>query len=301
MRKVFDLLLLLFFFLFLFWQKDKFISSYNYLLSSPCDQPITYKIGELDPGYGLTQEKFLARTEEANQIWSKTVDKNLFAYKPDGKITINLIYSDTQSIADKLGSLQNNLKSGKQSLDSSIAEYKNLQADFQKKLQAFNAQVDNWNKLGGAPEEVFNQLKTQQDELKAEADKLNQMASQLNLSAQNYNLGVSQYKQSVQTFKQALNVNPEAGVYTGSLSQIDIYLTNSQKELVHTLAHEMGHALSLSHVDNPQAIMYPYSSEMIKPDSQESSQLQVYCNQKNINLALTRLKDLFTNIFHKSI
>lgn len=292
MRKVFDILLLLIFILFLFWQKDRIVSSYNYFLASPCDQPITYKIGELDPGYGLSQEKFLDRIDEANQIWSKAVNKNLFAYKTDGQITINLIYSDRQSIADKLNFLQNNLKSGKQSLDSSIAQYQSLQADFQKKLQAFNAEIENWNKLGGAPEEIFNQLKTQQNELKTEADQLNQMASQLNLSAQNYNLGVSQYKQSAQSLKQALKINPEAGVYNGSLAQIDIYLTSSQKELIHTIAHEMGHALTLPHIDDPQAIMYPYSSEVTKPTSEESAQLQAYCSQKNYNLTIPRLKVL---------
>lgn len=248
----------------------------------------------MDSGYGLTKEKFLGQIDEANQIWSKVVNKNLFSFDPQGKIVINLIYSQRQSMADKLNSLENNLKTGKQSLDSSVAQYQNLQADFSKKLQAFNAEVENWNKLGGAPEEVFNRLKTQQEELKAEADKLNQMANQLNLSAQEYNLGVSQYQQSAQTLNKALSVNPEAGVYNGSLPQIDIYLTSSQKELIHTLAHEMGHALGLSHLDNQQAIMYAYTNEVIKPDNQEASQLQAYCHQRNFDLTLSYFKGLLS-------
>lgn len=292
MRKIFNLLLFFIFFLFLFWQKDKIISSYNYLLAGPCDKSITYRVGEVDAGYGLSQEQFLERIAEGNQIWSKVVGKNLFTYNPQGKIVINLIYSDRQSMADKLNSLGNKLNTGKQSLDSSIAEYDNLKADFEKKLQAFNTEIENWNKLGGAPTEIFNQLNNQQEELKTEADKLNQMAASLNLSARKYNLGVGQFKESAKNFKQALSIKPEAGVYNSSIPQIDIYLTSSQKELVHTLAHEMGHALGLSHLDDPQSIMYQYTNGVIKPGSQESSQLLAYCNQKNFNLAISHLRDI---------
>lgn len=292
MRKIFDLLLLFFLFFLLFWQKDRVVFSFNYLLASPCDRPITYQVGEVDKGYGLTREQFLGRTEEATQIWSKVVSKNLFTYNPQGKIVVNLIYSQRQSMADNLNSLQDNLKTGKQSLNSLVAEYKNLQADFENKLQAFNAEVSNWNKLGGAPEESFNRLKSQETELKAEADKLNQMASQLNLSVKQYNLGVSQFNQSAQTFNQVMSVKPEAGLYNGSIPQIDIYLTSSQKELIHTLAHEMGHALGLSHLDDPQSIMYKYTNEVLQPDNQEASQLQIYCSQRNLDLVLERVNEV---------
>lgn len=299
MRKTFDLLLLLFLLFFLFWQKDQIIANYNHLLASPCDQAITFRAGEVDQGYGITREQFLTKIEEAGQIWSKVVEKNLFEHDSQGKMTINLIYSERQSMADKLDSLEANLRAGRQSLNSLNAEYKNLQADFEKKLQAFNAEVSNWNKLGGAPEETFNRLKSQEAELKAEADKLNQMARQLNLSAQKYNLGVGQFNQSAETFNQAITAIPEVGFYYGSSSQIDIYLTSSEKELIHTLAHEMGHALGLSHTDEPQSIMYPYTSEVIQPDSQETSRLQDYCRKRNLDLVRERIGTILDEQFKR--
>ena len=292
MRKIIDLILLFLLVCLLIWQRERLIYSYGYFLSSPCDQPLTYRLGEVDSGYGLSKDQFLSKIESGNQIWSKVVSKNLFAYKTDGEIEFNLIYSDRQSMIDQLDTLESNLQTGKQSLNSLLAEYKGLQADFENKLQAFNAEVEKWNKQGGAPEEVFNRLKSQQAELQIEADRLNQMAGRLNLTAQKYNLEVSQYNQSAKKFEQALNETPEAGIYDSSIPKIDIYLTNSNEELVHTLTHEMGHALNLPHNDNSQSIMYPSSNEVLEPDSLESSQLQAYCNQKNINLLITNLREL---------
>jgi len=291
MRKIIDLVLLGFLFLFLFWQKETIVYNVKFLTASPCDIPITYRLGEVDSGYGLDKQHFLGKIAEASKIWSSVVGKNLFEFHPNGKITINLIYSERQSMLDNLNQLEENLKSGRQSVEATIAEYKKLEADFKQKIQTFNQEVESWNKQGGAPEEVFNQLIRQQEELKNEADKLNNLANQLNLSVKQYNLGVSQFNQQARNLTQAIREKPEAGLYDGSVPKIDIYLTSSDKELVHTLAHEMGHALGLNHTANPKSIMYPYTNEIIQPDNQEKQELKIYCQQKNLNIILTHLAE----------
>ena len=288
MRKIFDTLLLLVFLVFIFLYKDQIKNNFQFLLQSPCDTPITYKLGEVDSGYGLTKQQFLTDLSSAGEIWDTVVKKNLFAYDSNGKITVNLIYSDRQAISDNLNQLENKLQGGKVSLQALESEYKNLQADFQEKLKSFNDKVNSFKK--NATEDEYNQLLTEQAELKAEADKLNSLAGELNLSVKEYNFAVSQYNQGLGTLQEAITSRPEAGIYNGSIPKIDIYLTSSSAELTHTLAHEFGHALGLAHTTSAQSIMYPLTNEVLAPDAEESQTLSHYCSLRNWEIVAARIK-----------
>lgn len=275
------------------------MSNTRFLLAGRCDVPIGYRLGTIDQQYGLTPEQFLIKVKEAGQVWDQVIDKNLFVYDSSAKLTINLIYSERQSMMDNLKKLEGDLKSGQQSLETMKAEYQSLAANFEKRLAVFNEEINFWNKQGGAPEEAFNRLRKKQEELKEEAEKLNSLALNLNLTVEKYNLEVGQFNQAAGLFTQAIVNKPEAGLYDGSVPKIDIYLTTSQAELLHTLSHEFGHALGLPHSNNNQAIMYSLSSEYIKPVKEEAEALKSLCQQKNFELWLKITTEDLNNKLHQ--
>ena len=54
---------------------------------------------------------------------------------------------------------------------------------------------------------------------------------------------------------------PEEGIYDPANQRIEVYFNINRSEMVHTIAHEFGHALDLPHNDNRLSIMFPYSTQ----------------------------------------
>jgi len=279
-KKVFYLLLIVVVLGFTYSNLEK----YKSLLASlhPCKQPITYRVDTVDPKFNLTQKKFTDTVAEAAKIWNSQYGKNLFVYDTNGKLSINLIFDERQAASNRINQLENELEGEKGKLDEQIKSYRAQVAEFKNRLAAHNTTVESWNRQGGAPEEEFNKLNAEQKDLQAEADKLNGVAAKLNLTSENYNLGVGKLNSAIGDFNEDLEKKPEEGLYIGESNRIEIYFNNNRQELVHTIAHEFGHAIGMDHVANARAIMYPFSTKTVSLTSDDVSELEQVCREKSV-------------------
>lgn len=252
---------------------------------NPCIEPATYTLGTFDTKFGISKEYFLDAIAEAEAIWEKPAGKNLFDYVPEGSprdLKVNLIYDYRQQATSKLSNIgivvENNrasFESLKVKFDALKAEYEqakqtfNIRVDaFNKKQQAYEKDVNYWNSRGGAPKEEFNKLEDRKEALQVESkkiqnlqNKINEQAEEINAMVVALNRLIASLNLSVEKFNstnEARGESFEEGVYTsdGVNSEIDVYEFSNQDKLVRVLAHELGHALGLDHVDDPKAIMY---------------------------------------------
>ncbi len=249
---------------------------------SLCDSPIHYRIDTVDPKFNLSRDEFISDVNQAAKLWEIPIGKNLFISGSKAELSVNLIFDERQSLTNQINQLESQVQTNKLDLAPQVNEYKNQSLQFEAKLQAFKKEVEEWNSKGGAPEDVYNKLSRQQKDLQAEASRLNEMARSLNISTRNYNSQVGQLNQTIRTFNQDLTSRPEEGIFKGPENRIEIYFDISHQELVHTLAHELGHALGLDHISNPKAIMYYKTNQIIQASDDDIAALNYLCRRHSI-------------------
>lgn len=273
----------------------------------PCQKPITYEIGKFDQRFGMSQKNFLAVLAVAEGIWEKPSGLNLFQYAPSGTLKINLIYDYRQDATVKLRELGIVVKDDKATYDKIKNDFTVLQksyltdkSDLENQITeldrlnvAYNQEIELLNRRGGATpaearrldiergqlDQMYSDLKVQQNLLNDKVDKLNALADALNQLAHTLNLTVDKYN----TIGATQGREFEEGTYTSSATgqEIDIYQYSDSTKLVRVLAHELGHALNLPHVTSTKAIMYYLNSgvnEKLAPA--DLLLLQQHCNIK---------------------
>lgn len=285
MKKLLVLIVIILIAVFAFWQiKPLNTFAANIIYVSPCDAPLTYKIGSVDPRFNLSEDAFKQDIQEAAGIWDTAQGKKLFSYDPKGDITISMVYDERQSLTNKINTLDTTLDTQKGQLTPQLEEYKKRVSEFKQRLAAFNQQVAYWNQQGGAPEDEYNKLNQEQESLQRESNELSAMAQSLNQSTEEYNQDVQELNSTVDVFNTQLKGKPEEGQYTEDKNgkKIVIFFNTTKDELIHTLTHELGHALHMNHVSNVNSIMHPLTNEVVTPSSSDLRELSLVCEKRNI-------------------
>lgn len=244
---------------------------------SKCQVPVTYRIGSIDESFGLTEDEVRMAVADAESLWENASGQNLFTYDPEGVLTINFIFDERQALTEEEHTLRDVLDR-KESLNSDLhAEYEELVdeyerlkrtyisrvAQYENALAIHNGEVAYWNNRGGAPESVYSRLNAEERRLSAESrelsgytDRLNELVDDINLLGEESSARIRDYNNTVRDYNDRFTQGREFTQGDYYRDTINIYQFKDAQELRLVLAHELGHALSLGHVEDAQSIMH---------------------------------------------
>lgn len=295
MRRLIFVILLVIVGVSLYFPYKKYIneSLNRWMKFSFCDRPIKYRVNSVDKRFNISKEEVEKDVDVASQIWEKIVDKNLFEKSSNGELKINLVYDDRQEILRNIYMLETTVNSQKTQIESTNSQYEVDKAELEKELEDLNKQIDYWNSRGGAPKNIYEALTRKQLELKKKINQLNSLADDINNKVSQINEDVHQLNNNVNNFNSTTQVHPEMGLYTSGINEIDIFFFGTKEDLIHVLAHEMGHSIGLDHVTDKDAIMNPVTSASLDPTEQDKNEIISLCKNKNrIDLIKNDLQNL---------
>lgn len=255
----------------------------TYQLSyNACDNPIPYTLGSVDPKFEITTSRANEDIQKAATIWNSAYTKPLFVYSPNADLKINFTYDERTALNAQINSQQNLLDQKNETLKQQMDAYDADVAVLEAKLADFNKRVNEINKAGGASEDQYNTLVAEQKSLNQQGEMLNARATELNVGARTFNANLKNLKDDMNQFNRELLQKPEEGLYNPRENSITVYFAQNRDELVHTLAHELGHALAMDHTQDLKDIMYPSSTRTLSLSPNDSTQLAYICRKQSL-------------------
>ncbi|KKP82941.1 MAG: matrixin [Candidatus Moranbacteria bacterium GW2011_GWF1_35_5] len=207
-------------------------------LLTVCDETLYYSLGEIDPRFNISNADIKNVLAQAENVWEKDLNKNVFEYKEGAEFKVNFIFDERQQRTvegnnlneqlDKLEEIQSDISKEYQTIEAiyqkTLATYQKNIKDYENRVEEFNAEIKKWNKEGGAPEDEYEDLKKEQkaleklqEQLEAERKKINALVLNLNELAKKENKTVGNYNEKVQTYKEKFGESTEfnQGEYNG--------------------------------------------------------------------------------------
>lgn len=251
-----------------------------------CPAPITYRLGELDSRFPVSTAELKAVFTEAEAVWEGATKRELLRYDESSDLAINFIFDERQQLASTEEEWRIKLDQDQTTYETLLLEVKDQAARYQSEeasynirrekyeadLRAYNQKVEEYNKEGGAPPEVYQALQEEAKglgeqlwELTKNERMLEALSTEINTSGEKGNAKIAAYNEEVLQYNQVFGTLQTFTQGDYERTRINIYKFTDTAELTQVIAHEFGHALGVGHVAGEASVMYYLMTDKATP------------------------------------
>lgn len=254
----------------------------------PCAFPLSWRVARVDPRFDLSIGDVEAAVRAAGDLWEGAVGGRLFSHDPREGFPVRLVYDERQEASRRLRTGEAELEEARAAMEARREEVAEMERRYNESLERFQARSDRlqervnalndtitaWNRRGGAPEEVARRVRTAQEELRSEEleiqarlDELNRRGEEIEEAREELRARSRAWESRAEDLEGSVPGTPiQSGIYReavrmedGRATSVDreirVYRFDDGNDLRRVLAHELGHAMGLGHVEASRALM----------------------------------------------
>ncbi len=251
-----------------------------------CRIPYGVRIGDIDAAFGMSRVDLEGALREAFAVWESYAQRPLFQLRDSASATpVHLRFDERQAQSDEMAEERRAQEDIAIEIDRMRAELESYRREFEGKRAALHDEADAYARAVRTYEEwvaAFNRSRSQsqaeQRLLTSEREALDRENRRLQGLQQEQQLDQEQFNRRVEAFNQEVaGLNDRSRVAAAAMAghgpvgagrfmriarseSIEVYLVTSYPDLVLTLAHELGHALGIDHVEGAGSIMSAVNS-----------------------------------------
>ena len=260
-------------------------------IANPCQSPLTFSIGDIDDRFGITESDVRSAIKNVVEVWSDAAGMPVATFAEDGEIKIHLIYDEQQQLTDRerqfrnrlqmreyqINSLENNYQASVKRFEERNEEYQRESELVQQAMTQLNDWIQQINSQGGFNNEQLEVLKERREGIDrmsermeqagavitAKVDEINAQLRQVNRMVEEKNELIQEYNR---TFSGTRRFTQGSYERTGDRRWISVFQFANLEEMKLVIAHEVGHALGLDHVDNPASVMHQLMGQQVRTE-----------------------------------